>query len=103
MDAYPVVHELGHILHNELWNEFIKNNPNSKLGKTEFVDEQIQSIYNIYEREYGVEVTKSKLPSKYSIVNNNELFAELFTESQIGFESNGWNKVMKKYLRKVNR
>ncbi|MDV0430113.1 minor capsid protein [Lactiplantibacillus sp. DA1] len=103
MDSYPVVHELGHVLHNELWDEYKMNNPDSNLKKKEFIADQIRSIYNIYEKEYGTKVTPSKLPSKYSIVNNNELFAELFTESQIGYGSNRWNQVMKKYLRKVNR
>ncbi|WP_201308089.1 minor capsid protein [Companilactobacillus farciminis] len=103
IDTYPIVHELGHILHNELWKEYEDKHPNTNESKSDFVDTQIKTIYNIYEKEYGTKVTKSKLPSIYSSVTNNEAFAEFFTISQIGYESNKWNVVMKKYLRKVNK
>ena len=103
IDSYPVVHELGHVLHNELWKNYKENHPGTAKSKSDFIDTQIEVIYNIYEKQYGTKVTKSKLPSIYSSVTNNEGFAELFTISQIGYKSNKWNVVMKKYLRMVNK
>lgn len=97
---YPVVHELGHVFHNELYAEYQKNHPDTQLTRSDFIDGELKKIYTNYEKMYGEKVTPGKLPSLYAKEGPAEAFAELFTLNKLGRNSK-WATVMDQYLKEA--
>ena len=100
-DKYPVVHEIGHVLHNELWSDFLKKNPNTQINRNEFVDNEVDKIYTMYQEISGKSDAYKRLPSEYANASPREAFAEIFVLSQIGDSTSNWSKTMKKYLKEL--
>ncbi|WP_127849583.1 minor capsid protein [Lacticaseibacillus hulanensis] len=99
---YPIIHEMGHIFHNELWNQYQQRNPDSIISREKFIADETRKIYTIYEKQTGKTVKPSLLPSVYATKNDSEAFAELFTLANIGRPSQ-WRTAMNTYLKGVNQ
>lgn len=82
---YPVIHEIGHIFHNSLYDKYLNDYRKSTFSHDDFIDLEMKKIYTIYKDKYGLkEISSSKIPSKYFDENDREAFAELFVLSEIG-------------------
>lgn len=97
LKAYPVVHETGHILHNVLWYNERKHN--KEITFDEFLENEMNSIFDLYEKRTGRPYRDEYLPSSYAKKNRKEAFAELFTAMTLGYSST-WKAVMSEYVKK---
>ena len=100
LEQYPVVHELGHVLHNELWEQYREQHSTTKLSRADFVAGELDKIYNIYRQQNRSAGSVIKPVSWYADKKSFEEFAELFVAARIGVNSL-WARAMREYLKGV--
>lgn len=90
---YTVTHEYGHMLHNKLYADAVKNGYTGTLGQ--FTGGMQKSI-NAIAKRYGATDTK---PSGYGRKNSAEFFAESFASANLGAPS-AHGKALLEYLKR---
>lgn len=98
---YVPTHEIGHMLHNTLYE---KSHGNKDIYmRNKWLEGVIKDVYNeaMEQTKMTAKELRTNYLSDYSGYNNRELFAELYTHSKLGVDKNPMSEAFAKIIKKL--
>lgn len=99
---YMPTHEMGHVLHNVLFEKYNPDLPNTKAYRNDWIDGVFDKVYNEAIKKTGM--TSRELNdlfvSGYGRHNKREWFAEMYAEMKLS-DGNPMTEAFKKVLREL--
>nr|WP_057753340.1 hypothetical protein [Weissella kandleri] len=97
---YMPTHEMGHMLHNVLYEKHNPDLPKTKASRDDWIDGLVDKVYNEARNQSGLNNSDldKHFISKYAKSNRRELFAELYARLKLG-DKNALTEAFEKVMR----